>query len=183
KIPRDVGINKISSNAKDKPFTIKTPATEKQIINNTILLGFWVVACSFERFLGKAPSLLNEYLNCVRLATNAFEVPVQMIKAKIAVTYLAQAPTASPIIILIGDRLRSALQILTVPIVTKHNTKNSTTIITALIIVNFTISVSGILKLLAKLQMASQQNKDHNIIVTSLSIEIHPFGRNVVKFH
>src|SRR5699024_8217448 len=132
KIPRDVGINKISSNAKDKPFTIKTPATEKQIINNTILLGIWVVACSFERFLGKAPSLLNEYPNCVRLATNAFEVPVQMIKAKIAVTYLAPAPTASPIIIPIGDRLLSSLPYVPVPMVTKLNAKNSTPMITAL---------------------------------------------------
>src|SRR5699024_9275334 len=135
---------------------IKIIDNAKKFLNNTICIGIWVVACSFERFLGKAPSLLNEYPNCVRLATNAFEVPVQMIKAKIAVTYLAPAPTASPIIIPIGDRLLSSLPYVPVPMVTKLNAKNSTPMITALIIDPFTISLSGFLKLLAKLQMASQ---------------------------
>src|SRR5699024_2088829 len=57
-----------------------------------------------------------------------------------------------------------------------------TPIITALIIDPLTISLSGFLKLLAKLQIASQPKNAQNITVTVLPMENHPFGISGVKF-
>lgn len=56
-----------------------------------------MVPWRLEKNFGKAPSLLKEYPNCVRLATKVFDVPVQIIKANIAVMTLAPNPTVPPL--------------------------------------------------------------------------------------
>lgn len=103
-----------------------------------------MVPWRLEKNFGKAPSLLKEYPNCVRLATKVFDVPVQIIKANIAVMTLAPNPTVSPIITPIGESLLSWLPYVAVPIVKRLNAKNNNPMTTALITVPLTISFFGL---------------------------------------
>src|SRR5699024_12638246 len=104
-----------------------------------------------------------------------------MINAKIAVTTLTPAPTASPIITPIGERLPSLLPYVAVPTVTILSAKKSTPMITTLTKAPLTISFSGILNLLAKLQIASHPTNDQKKTVMALPMDNQPFGHIEIK--